>query len=300
MSRRKYDDWRYFPQSRPLPTREGIKAQTQRGQFGKNWWARRWTQALQSFGWSNRLQRGRSYARRGQVLNVDVHPGWVDARVQGSRRAPYHVRIEVSMLPERAWERAIDVMSEQAIFAAQLLAGEMPPDIETAFRSAGVDLFPSSQEISMECSCPDWAVPCKHIAAVYYLLAETFDEDPFLLFTLRGRPRVKVMEGLRARRAAEAEDEIPLDVDAFEMVEPETAPLTGEDLERFWEPQESLANFYVTLAQPSVETALLKRLGPPPFAQRPEAFSGALALAYATVASRALHLAFGDEDELLL
>lgn len=295
MSRKRYNDyWGYFPPSRPIQVEDGIKARTKRGQFGKNWWAQRWIAVLQTFGWSNRLQRGRTYARKGQVLNIDVRPGRVNARVQGSRRKPYSVRIEIAPLSDKQWERAIDAMAGQALFAAQLLAGEMPPEIEEAFEAAGVSLFPTSDDVGMSCSCPDWAVPCKHIAAVYYLLGEEFDRDPFLLFTLRGRTREQVMEALRARRAAAA----PLVEEAApeETPEPQAEPLE-ETLPRFWELREGLGSLRVTIAPPPVETALLKRLGPPPFSRRPEAFVGVLTLAYATVTERALALAFGEEED---
>ena len=295
MSRRKYNSyWGYFPPSTPIPVEDGIKARTRRGEFGENWWARRWIEVLESFGWSNRLQRGRTYARKGQVMNIDVRSGQVTARVQGSRRAPYTVRIKITPLSDGQWERVVDAMAQQALFTAQLLAGEMPPEIERAFQSAGVSLFPTSGDVAMSCSCPDWAVPCKHIAAVYYLLGEEFDRDPFLLFTLRGCTREYVMAALRARRAAGvppvqefAQEEEP---------EPQVEPLEA-DILHFWELREGLGDFRVTIVPPSVETALLKRLGPPPFSRRPEAFVGALTLAYAAVTDRALALAL-EEDQL--
>ncbi len=294
MARRKQDRyWGYFPRSSPIPVRNGIKARTQRGQFGEHWWAQRWIAVLESFGWDNRLQRGRTYARKGQVLTIDVGPGRVTARVQGSRRAPYSVRIEIAPLRNDQWERVIDAMAQQAIFAAHLLAGEMPPEIERVFQAAGVSLFPTSQDVEMNCSCPDWAVPCKHVAAVYYLLGEEFDRDPFLLLRLRGRTRDQVIAALRARRAAAAppaEGAAP-----EEEPEPQVEPLEA-DLSRFWEMRGNLGGFRVAIAPPPVETALLKRLGPPSFSRRPEAFIGALTLAYATVTGRALALAFGEDQ----
>ncbi len=293
MARRKkrYDYWGYFPRSTPIPVEGGIKARSRRGEFGEHWWARRWTAVLESYGWDNRLRRGRTYARKGQVLNIEIHPGRVSAQVQGSRRTPYEVRIQVTKLTDAQWSRVVDQMAGQAIFAARLLAGEMPPDIEEAFTAAGVSLFPHHHEIGMSCSCPDWAVPCKHIAAVYYLLAEEFDRDPFLLFLLRGATREYVMDALRSRRVAAVEaepGEQPPEVESGE-------PLEADPL-RFWEPQEPLTDFRVAVAPPPVETALLKRLGPPDFSRRPEAFVGVLTLAYATVTERALALAFDEED----
>ena len=297
MSRRRTSRyWGYFPRSTPIQVKDGIRARTQRGQFGERWWARRWIAVLESFGWDSRLQRGRTYARKGQVLNIDVHPGRVTARVQGSRRAPYSVSIEITPLSDDQWEQAIDAMAQQALFAAQLLAGEMPPEIEDVFQAAGVSLFPTSDDIAMACSCPDWAVPCKHIAAVYYLLGEEFDRDPFLLFTLRGRTREQVMEALRSRRAASAPlIEEAVDREKLEEPEPQVEPLEPH-LSRFWGLRDSLSGFHVSITPPRVETALLKRLGPPSFFRRPEAFVGALTLTYAAVTDRALKLAFGEDQ----
>ena len=294
MARRRYSNyWGYFPRSTPIPVEGGIKARTKRGQFGEHWWAQHWIAVLESFGWDNRLQSGRIYARKGQVLDIDVRRGRVTAHVQGSRRTPYAVHIKIAPLSDDQWEQAIDAMAQQALFAAQLLAGEMPPGIEEAFQAAGVSLFPTSHDIHMSCSCPDWAVPCKHIAAVYYLLGEEFDRDPFLLFTLRGRTREQAMEALRARRAAGAPpvEEVVLG----EEPEPQVEPLEA-DLPHFWEPRESLEGFRVTIAPPPVETALLKRLGPPSFSRRPQAFVGVLTLVYAAVTDRALTLAFGEDQ----
>jgi uncharacterized Zn finger protein len=280
--------WGYFPPSKPIPVKDGIKARTKRGQFGEHWWSRRWIEVLESFGWSNRLQRGRRYARKGQVMNIAVETGHVSARVQGSRSTPYRVHIQITPLSDKQWERAIDALAEQALFTAHLLSGEMPPEIENVFEAAHASLLPTSDDVAMSCSCPDWAVPCKHIAAVYYLLAEEFDRDPFLIFKLRGRTQEQVMDALRDRRAAT----LPSD----EAVPEEEAEPLEERLSDFWDMGESLSGFHVTITPPSVETALLKRLGPPPFSKRPEAFKGSLTLTYATVTDRALTLAFGGEE----
>jgi uncharacterized Zn finger protein len=190
----RFDDWdhigRFPPKSRPREAKEGIKATTKRGSFGATWWARRWIDVLESFDIGARLQRGRSYARKGQVLSIEVGKGSVQAQVQGSRPAPYSVQIKVRPLMPAEWKRLAEQLSNQAIFAASLLAGEMPQQIEEAFTAAGMSLFPEkSRDMSSSCSCPDWSNPCKHIAAVYYLLGEAFDQDPFLIFRMRGMDR---------------------------------------------------------------------------------------------------------------
>lgn len=153
-----------------------------RGGLGETWWANRWTSVLESFGWGSRLQRGRTYARRGHVLSCDVAAGEITAEVQGSRPLPYRVRIRLKKLSGAAWRRVAEALAGRAAFAAMLLAGKMPRDIEEAFAEAGTILFPRSQrDLETSCSCPDWANPCKHVAAVAYVVAEALDRDPFLL-----------------------------------------------------------------------------------------------------------------------
>src|SRR5262249_29032903 len=189
--------------SSPMPA-DGIKARTRSGQaFGQTWWGGKWIAALERVVNPGRLQRGRSYARRGQVLNIDFEANRVVSRVQGTRSDPYKVSIEIKSLDDAQWSKVVEVMASQAIFAAKLLAGEMPKDIEEAFNSAQVALFPERRaDLKTECSCPDNANPCKHISAVYYLLGEQFAADPFLLFHLRGRSKDRIIADLRARRGA--------------------------------------------------------------------------------------------------
>src|SRR5262249_52716413 len=163
-----------------------IKTQSKRGAFGESWWAKRWIAVLESFDIGARLGRGRSYARRGQVLSVDINEGRVKAKVQGSRPKPYDITIDVRVLGRADWDKVIRELAGLALFAAKLLAGEMPQDIEKLFQDAGLSLFPEKlRDLTTKCSCPDLSNPCKHIAAVYYLLGEEFDRDPFLIFKLR-------------------------------------------------------------------------------------------------------------------
>lgn len=262
-SRHDYDDFSYgyFPPSQPIRVEGGIQSRSQRGAFAANWWAKHWLAVLESYGIGSRLQRGRSYARSGQVLNIDVQSGLVQARVQGSRPKPYNVEIQVSTLLDSEWEHVLDTISQQAIFAAQLLDGEMPQEIETAFEQAGVSLFPAkARDIVTECSCPDYSNPCKHIAAVYYLLGEQFDYDPFLIFTLRGRTRERVIEALRARRAA-ATGEAGGDAVSIEAAPP--APSLNDQIAGFWG-SDSFDWIPSHIAAPEINGAVLRRLGPPP------------------------------------
>ena len=256
-----YGGWGWYKPSRPIRTDKGIKARSRRGAFGESWWAKRWIAALEAFGWGSRLQRGKSYARQGQVLSIDFAGAKMKAKVQGSRPTPYNVSIEIKPLTDAQWEQVIDVLGRQAIFAAKLLAGEMPQDIETAFDAAGVPLFPrSARDITTACSCPDSANPCKHIAAVYYLLGERFDDDPFLIFQARGRTREQLITALRARRAAEAAPQ-PAEP-AAPPAEPE--PALADQLAVFYQAGAELETITAQIAAPAIDAAPLKQRGPAP------------------------------------
>ncbi len=263
--------WDWYDRPRPRKPAHGIRAKSQRGRFGQTWWAQKWIAVLESFGgeWQSRLQRGRGYARGGQVVSIEVEKGRVRAAVQGSQRLPYAITIELRALTDAQWSKAIEAMSGQAIFAAKLLAGEMPPNIDDAFQAAQVPLFPrGARDIEAYCSCPDYANPCKHIAAVYYLLGEQFDDDPFLLFRLRGRTKEEVMAALRARRARAAR-QAAQDEDA--PAEPaDRAPALADSIPGFYATAEELKYIVPTIAEPEIEAPLLRRLGKPPVLREAE------------------------------
>jgi len=258
--------WNYYKPAKPKKVENGIKAKTKRGKsFGSTWWSKRWISVLESFGWSNRLQRGRSYARRGQVVDIEIEKGKVISHVQGTRRKPYRVKIEMEQILDEDWEKVIDTMAQQAIFAAKLLTGEMPEDIEDAFKAVNVNLFPSKSDLDTDCSCPDWANPCKHIAAVYYLLGEQFDEEPFLIFLLRGLSKEQLIEKLRHRRTV---DEHPVEESQDEE---EPAELLPD--ESFWQFKNSIEEFHIEFNPPEIDAAILKRLGEPSFWKSKKDFS---------------------------
>ena len=197
-------DWRDWPErSGPRRVDGGIKARSKRGAIGEQWWSRRFIGVLESFGMTGRLTRGRNYARRGQVLGFEISSGYVTAQVQGSRPKPYRIRIRVLPLTTPQWQRVERALAGQALFRARLLAGEMPREIEEVFADCGTPLFPRREsDMEMSCSCPDWGVPCKHLAAVCYVLAEAFDNDPFGMLAWRGRGREDLLASLRGQAAA--------------------------------------------------------------------------------------------------
>jgi uncharacterized Zn finger protein len=287
-------DWDGYERTRPLPA-DGIKAKTQKGKFGKTWWAGRWLAALERVMDSGRLSRGRSYARSGQVLNLEVSPGGVSARVQGSRQTPYRVSIHFQALTDEGWEGVVDAIAEEAIYAARLLAGEMPEDIEEVFEAAGVSLFPdTAEDLESDCSCPDWANPCKHVAAVYYLLGERFDADPFLILALRGRTKETIIDALRARRSQiSGEEEPALPASAGVEEEEPSRPLSAS-LNCFWSAPGGLPDPDVDFTAPEVDALPVKRLGPPPFWRSKRDFAELMEQAYRAIAQHALELALEE------
>jgi uncharacterized Zn finger protein len=284
-----YYDW--FKPTRAIETKDGIKARSQRGAFAKNWWAQRWISALERFVDSGRLSRGRSYARKGQVLSIEETKDGIAARVQGSMRTPYKIKIQISPLTDPEWNKVIDALSEQAIFTAQLLAGEMPQDIEQAFERAKVSLFPSTRrDLKTDCSCPDPANPCKHIAATHYILGERFDEDPFLIFRLRGRTQEQVIQDLRKRRAGDDET-VEEEAEEAEVIIP-----IEEQIENYWDVRAPLEGFSLSIHPPVIEMPLLKRLGETNFVPEPGLHSWLYA-AYQAVSRKAIQTAFKDTNE---
>ncbi len=299
MGRRRNDDYDeddfyggyYFAPSKPRRSKEGIKARSQKGNFARNWWANRWIAAMEQLVDAARLGRGRNYARQGQVLSIEETADGVKAKVQGSRRTPYAIKIKVSPLSDTQWEQVIDVLASKALFTAQLLAGEMPMDIEEAFTAAGSSLFPDKPgELVTECSCPDWSNPCKHVAATHYILAERFDEDPFLLFRLRGRTQEQILAALRQRRSGQE----PVEVKEQEQSYEHSASLETA-LAHFWEMREPLEPFAVSIKPPTIELPVLKRLGEPSF-WSDGSLESRLTPAYQAITRAALDLAFGGDE----
>jgi len=222
------------------------------------WWVQRWIDLLNSYRFKKRLERGRKYAREGNILSLEYKGSKVTALVQGTADEPYKLSIWLDAFSDEDWNYVIDTLSEEAIYSAQLLAGEMPESIEAVFTANGLSLFPFNlAEVHSKCSCPDPKNPCKHIAAVYYQLGDFFREDPFVLFRLRGRSRDNILEALRQKRQASApsmEDTDPQAVE--ETVEvTQVTPKLGPNLDQFWQYDASLDSDLVVIT-PSDSTVL--------------------------------------------
>jgi uncharacterized Zn finger protein len=206
MPDRRWDDpWHKYPPSVPLPVEGGVATSRHRGPMATTWWSRRFVEVLESYGLGARMQRGRRYARTGQVIEVEVSPGIVAAQVQGSRPMPYLVTAALAVPTDEQWAQVVAAMQAKVGFVARLLDGQVPIELEEVFAAAGVPLFPAAWvDIRARCTCPDWENPCKHIAAVLYVLADRLDRDPWLVLLLRGGEREVILDSLTAGSSAPA------------------------------------------------------------------------------------------------
>jgi len=294
-----------LPKSKPKqpPPKHGIKVQ----RIGATWWGQRWIEALEHLSreYLSRLGRGRVYARDGRVHDLSIAPGLVKALVTGSEIEPYAVRLRIAVLPPASWQKAIEAMSKQAVFAAELLSGRMPKSIDEAFRAAGHSLFLVKQrEIEADCTCDDWNNPCKHVAAVHYVLGEAFDKDPFLLFELRGRTRVQVLGALRAMRSSEAALFDPLSAKLAKVSKDRAAQaaagtLTGVPLSEFrpedFDRAPILPRMAFRIEPPAVSGGLLRQLGPPPSWTEADAPFTSIAELYRAASVAACEVALPEE-----
>lgn len=155
--------------------------------YGNTWWGEQWLKALNNIDYSNRLPRGRTYANKGAVLDVEINGGEVKAKVQGSEYYPYDQKVSLKKFTASEKEDILDIITEDPFILSSLLNRELPQDLLEILNKKGIQLFPTSwRSIQGSCSCPDWAVPCKHLAAVIYTIGNEIDKNPFMVFLLHG------------------------------------------------------------------------------------------------------------------
>jgi uncharacterized Zn finger protein len=289
-------DWSRFTAAKRIPVEDGLELRSRRGAIGESWWSRRFLSAVESILSGGRLTRGRTYARQGQVIDLGIGAGLVVAQVQGSRRTPYGVQISMPAASDARWEAIVDALAAQAGYAARLLAGELPHEIEDVFAGAGVALFPErGSHLTTSCTCPDWASPCKHAAAVCYLMAEAFDDDPFLLLAFRGREREALLDELRDRRGL-AVDEGGAGGAGGALAPSETptraAPL-ADSLATFWSGGARLAEVHCLPRATEAPGAVLRLLPRGVLVVRGKEVADLLEPAYARVTADAEGRAFG-------
>ncbi|WP_193195005.1 SWIM zinc finger family protein [Nostoc sp. MG11] len=236
-------------------------------QSSREWWSQRWLDLLDSYRFKKRLERARNYARQGNVLSIEFKGAKVLARVQGSEAEPYKVSLSLDPFSDEQWGYVIETMSHKVTFAAKLLAGEMPQNIEEVFTANGLSLFPFTlSDIHSKCSCPDKANPCKHVGAIYYQLGDRFSEDPFVLFQLRGRTKEQIISDLRNLRSAKVEAHTIETSEVQQLVPNNQYTVT---IDAFWQYNEPLESSLVVIAPSSSET-ILDVLGAIPLAKEAE------------------------------
>jgi uncharacterized Zn finger protein len=274
------------------------------------WWVQRWNDLLNSYRFKKRLERARNYAREGNVLSIEFKGPQVLAKVQGTAPEPYELSLSIDPFTEEDWNFVVETMASEAIYSAELLAGEMPENIEKVFTSNGLSLFPFTlSDIHSRCSCPDPQNPCKHIGAVYYQLGDRFSEDPFVLFQLRGRTKEQILDDLRRLRSTQAEkQERSASVSPAQSQEQENThaiqkptsksqhPSTPLNIEQFWQYYEPLDSSLVVIVPPPDNRTVLDVLGTIPLASADTRLMQYLDEVYKTVTQQAVVSALNRED----
>lgn len=201
-----------------------------RKSYGNTWWGKRWLQALNQIDFSNRLPRGKTYANKGAVTDIKIDSSGIHAAVQGRRRQPYWV--EISLPPLTAHNKAalMEIITGNPMYLSQLLNRKLPSDLYEAAAAKGVKLFPASWDDMLgECSCPDWAVPCKHMAATLYLVANEIDKNPFMVFELRKFDLFAGLEALGYTAEGQKDIQIPALADLMQPVSPKRIAWQWDD-----------------------------------------------------------------------
>lgn len=268
------------------------------------WWVQQWNDLLNSYRFKKRLERARKYAKEGNVLSIEFKGPEVLAKVQGTAPEPYELSLSIDPFSEEDWNYIVETMAQEAIYSAQLLAGEMPHNIEKVFTANGLSLFPFTlSDIRSRCSCPDPQNPCKHIGAVYYQLGDRFSEDPFVLFQLRGRSKEQILDNLRRLRSKSSEVQEPsTGISPTQLQEKESKPLipnpsTGLDIQHFWQYGEPLDSSLVVIAPPPDNRTVLDVLGTIPLASSDaQAVRQYLDKVYPTVAQQAVISALNRDE----
>ncbi len=277
----------------PLTVKGGIRAQHAQTGNLRVWWSRRWTEVLENFRLGARLGRGRNYAVSGQVNALSIQPGLVVASVQGANREPYESTIRFRTVEGVGKDRLLRHLQQRPMLIARLLVSDLPLEVEALFRDEGAPFFPQKQnDLISRCSCPDYANPCKHLAAIYFLLGEAITKNPLLLLELRGISRQELLG--TACEAEENEDSL-LAEERFEEPPDPHQPVTREAF--YGSAQARFANFGQTVKSVT-HAPLIYRLGPLPFWRGQERFVDTLEHLYARASTRGWSVWTGEALDL--
>jgi len=270
----------------PLTVKGGIRSQNAHSGPLRTWWSRRWTEVIERFRLGARLGRGRNYAVSGQVSQLEIAPGMITAQVQGANKEPYASSIRFRTVAEDAKAGLIAALRAQPMLVARLLVAELPLEVEGLFRAAGCPLFPQREnDLTSRCSCPDYANPCKHLAAIYYLLGEAITKNPLLLLGVRGISRAELLGDAALTAPAPAATARP------------DAP-ASVDLAGFYGSPHPPFEDFGTAVKALTHAPLIYRLGPLPFWRGQERFSDTLEHLYARAAARGWAVWAGEPLDL--
>jgi uncharacterized Zn finger protein len=270
-------------------------------QFGSGW-GKRWIDSLERLAtaWQSRLPRGKDYADKGHVISLSVTSGRIAAKVQGSRSKPYTTTIDVNAFRDGDWERVSRRLTSQAHWAAELLCGHMPRDIEQIFSFENMHLFPvRNSEMIGNCTCPDKSKPCKHIAAVHYAFANALDRDAFLLFQLRGVDRTTLLRYFR--RSWFGAEAVGQTIEGLENDNEKGMPVMPLSADRFNRSPAPIEHMSFTMQNTGQPLLILQRLGAPSSWQLPLSIQFMLGAVYEESAKMALSIALAEisRDELV-
>lgn len=259
-----------------------------RKSYGNTYWGRQWLNAFNNISDTNRLPRGKTYANKGTVSDIEISGNKITAKVQGRQRRPYRIAITIPAFDANEKAKVLNIVTSNPLYLSQLLNRELPSELNDACRRAGVNIFPRSwRDLEASCSCPDWALPCKHLAATLYLIANEIDKNPFQLFELHDFDLFKGLEGIGYSVQGQKEVYIPSVEDLWQPMENEAASATE------WEAYEHLDFTQI----PDCKDTLLTILGEQPVFFPDGNFKEILAKAYSKVAKASAKLAKTATDK---
>lgn len=271
-------------------------------QLSRTWWGQKFIAALASFSSESRLSRGRSYANGNKIKHFEIIEGSVVAHIRGSvnpyfgvyEEPLYTTAIDFQPISKAKWAAIVALMATKASLISRLMLNEVPESIEEAFAPLGLGLLPTgSKDLDTHCSCPDWSNPCKHIAGLHYFLAEKIDQDPFLLFELRGLPRAELQAelaksplGQALAQELQAQARSPVPVDSYHP-KPALVSISDPSLKAFWQGELRPQPLETVEGPAGVPAILIKKQGDfPPFWQRDNSFIAAMEALYQRVKTK--------------
>jgi uncharacterized Zn finger protein len=271
--------------------------------FSRTWWGQKFIAALESFTDAGRLQRGRSYAGPSRILKFDIDNGKVTATIRGNvnpyfgvyKEPKYQTQIELNLIASKDWSQIIARISSKASIVARLLLNEVPDNIEESFREVGRQLLPySHKDFKTECSCPDYSNPCKHIAGLCYRLSTELDQDPFLLFELRGLSKTELQAELAKSPLGRVlsteltkQSTLPEPAASY-YTQPQTVPLKSTpSLKEFWQGSKRSPQHLDLPSHSGVPAIAIKKQGDfPAFWHRDNSFIEAMEELYMRVKTK--------------